>query len=99
MCIRMQPCEAGPPMEAASGDPWMRMPDADRFRALVPKGLLGLGPMEAGMFSDQSAHGLIHVGFRRFAVMLNCPCGVGYPGVPVATRYDLLTFPSRNRLS
>ena len=93
MCIRMQPCDALLPIEPSSGVPWMRIPLAFRFSARVPSGLFGPGGMNGGMFADHGACGLYHVGFNRFAVTWNCPCGVGYPPVPVATPYVLRSSP------
>ena len=51
--MRMQPWETLKPIEPVSGVAWMRMPEAERARARVPRGLVGPGPMVAGMLADQ----------------------------------------------
>ncbi len=86
--IRMQPWDALKPMEPRSEVAWMRIPGALRARALVPRGLLGPGPILAGMLFAQALPGLIQVGFTIFCTTRHVPVGVGKPAAPVATGHQ-----------
>jgi len=67
--------------------PWMRIPGASRYSARVPRGFPGPGPMKAGSPAPQpSGSGLYQVGFSFLSTISKSPTGVGYWGVPVATR-------------
>ena len=79
MRMRMQPCEAEYPIEAASGVPWIPTYGTDRPIQRVPSGLPGPG----GTGSAFSAHGDgggYHHGLRCMFTISKSPVGVGYDG-------------------
>ena len=96
MCIRMHPCEAYVPMEESEGVPWIRMPGASRYRALVPSGLSGPGGIVGGSLAAQQPgwprHGLTQVGFSTLFTTSHSPAGVVNPNRAVATGYVRTTL-------
>src|SRR5436189_3621078 len=84
MYMRMQPCEAEYPTDAASGVPWIPTPGADVPIQRVPSGLPGPGGIGFRPRA-QSEFGGRHQGFRCMSTMWKIPVGVGYCARPVAT--------------
>src|SRR5438046_3281389 len=80
MCIRMQPCDAYVPIDESLGVPWILMPGASRYRALVPRGLSGPGGIMGGSLAAQHPgwprHGLIQDGFSTLLTTCHSPMGV-----------------------
>src|SRR5687768_9226640 len=90
MSIRTHPCEAYEPIEYEAGVPWMRIPGALRYRALVPRGLLGPPAICRGRsLPHPSGAGFVQVGFSALSMTSHWPIGVGYEGDPAATSYVL----------
>src|SRR5215211_8197666 len=82
--IRMQPCEAEYPIDAASGVPWIPTAGADKPIQRVPSGLPGPGGIGSASFA-QSDGGGRHHGLRCMSTIDHVPSGVGYDDWPVAT--------------
>jgi hypothetical protein len=82
--MRMHPCEAEYPIEAAFGVPWMPTPRAERPIQRVPSGFRGPGGIGLAPAAQPESGGYHH-GFRCFETIENRPSGVGYCGRPTAT--------------
>src|SRR6476659_4760470 len=85
MRMRMQPCDAEYPMDAASGVPWMPTYGADSPIQRVPSGLPGPGGIGFAPCAHFEPGGGIHQGSRRIVTISHWPTGVGYADCPVAT--------------
>ena len=90
--MRMHPCDAEYPMEAAFGVPWIPTYGDEIPIQRVPRGLLGPG----GTGSWPSAHaepsGGYHHGSRCMLMISKLPIGVGNDDCPVAMRNERLSF-------
>src|SRR5262249_6791733 len=96
--IRMQPCEAEYPIEAASGVPWMPTYGAERPIQRVPSGLPGPGGIGFEFAARAEPVGGSHHGLSHLLTISNWPSGVGYSLRRVATwnvRTSLTVEPTR----
>src|SRR5215211_7615964 len=82
--MRMQPCEAEYPIDAASGVPWIPTAAAERPIQRVPSGLPGPGGIGFASLAHSESGGRHH-GLSCLVTIDQVPAGEGYCAEPVAT--------------
>ena len=98
--MRIQPCEAAPPMDASSAVPWMPAPSwKPSQRALM--GLSGSFPAMTlpARSPAQAFSGTYHAGLAAMLSISYSPAGVANPAAPMPMRYVLASLPLTKKRS